>query len=64
MASSTASQLQSASSVSQVMRPARRVPPVSWFTPPMASICEPYSAVVTCPTGSPPTRMVAHSGPR
>ena len=64
MASSTASQLHSASSVSQVIRPALRVPPVSWFTPPIASICEPYSAMVTCPTGSPSARMVAHSGPR
>ena len=64
MASSTASRLHSASSVSQVIRPALRVPPVSWFTPPMASIWEPYSAVVTCPTGSPSARMVAHSGPR
>ena len=30
----------------------------------MESICEPYSPVVTWPTGSPSARTVAHSAPR
>ena len=44
--------------------PSRLLPPVRWRTPPSESICEPYSAVVTWPTGSPSQRTVACSGPR
>ena len=64
MASSTAAPLHSASSVSQVTRPSFLVPPVRWWTPPSDSICEPYSLVVTWPTGSPAARTTACSGPR
>ena len=49
---------------SQVTLPSFFVPPVRWRTPPSDSICEPYSAVVTWPICSPPTRTAACSGPR
>ncbi len=52
MVSSTASPAHSLSSVSQVTLPSFLLPPVRWRTPPMDSICEPYSAVVTWPTVS------------
>jgi len=64
MVSSTASPLPSFSIVSQVVLPSFLEPPVRWRTPPMESICEPYSAVVTWPTCSPLTRIAAVSGPR
>ena len=60
----TGSPEQRRSSVSQVVLPSFLEPPVRWRTPPMESICEPYSAVVTWPTSSPATRTAARSGPR
>ena len=61
---STGSAPQICSSVSQVVTPSFFDPPVRWRTPPMDSICDPYSAVVTWPTCSPFTRTGAASGPR
>ncbi len=61
---STAAPAHSSSMASQVTLPSFLEPPVRWRTPPMDSICEPYSAVVTWPTCSPLTRMAAVSGPR
>ncbi len=61
--SSTAPRLASVSIAVQVATPSRLLPPVRWRTPPRLSIWLPYSAVVTCPTCSPPTRTGAHSGP-
>ena len=55
----TGSPEQRRSSVSQVVLPSFLEPPVRWRTPPIESICEPYSAVVTWPTSSPAT---AHRG--
>ena len=64
MVISTASAPHSFSSVSQVTTPSFFEPPVRWRTPPIDSICEPYSAVVTWPTCSPFTRTAAASAPR
>ena len=64
MASSTGCLLPSACIISTVTRPSFLLPPVRWCTPPSDSICEPYSAVVTCPTTSPRQRTFACSGPR
>ena len=60
----TGSPAQSSSRASQVTLPSFFEPPVRWRTPPIESICEPYSAVVTWPTCSPLTRIGAASGPR
>ena len=60
---STASLLHSRNIVRQVTLPSFLLPPVRWRTPPSASICEPYSAVVTWPTCSPSQRTGAVSGP-
>ena len=60
---STGSLLHSSSIALQVALPSFLDPPVRWRTPPMASICEPYSAVVTWPICSPSTRTAAGSGP-
>ena len=59
----TGSPAQSSSRASQVTLPSFFEPPVRWRTPPIESICEPYSAVVTWPTCSPSTRIGAASGP-
>ena len=56
---STACLLQRRSMASQVTLPSFLLPPVRWRTPPSASICEPYSAVVTWPICSPSTRTAA-----
>ena len=56
MRSETGSPAQSRSIVSQAALPSFLEPPVRWRTPPTESICEPYSAVVTWPTSSPPPR--------
>ena len=63
METSTASRLQSLRSVSQVTRPSFLEPPVRCSTPPRDSIREPYSLVITWPTGSPSTRTTARSWP-
>ena len=55
--------LQRSSRAAQVTVPSRLVPPVKCRTPPSESICEPYSAVVTWPMGSPSARTEACSGP-
>ena len=60
---SSASLFSSLSSESQVTRPSFFDPPVRCRTPPKDSICEPYSAVVTCPICSPSARTAAVSGP-
>ena len=62
-AMSTAAPPHSFSIASQVTVPSRFEPPVRWRTPPSDSICDPYSAVVMCPTCSPSTRTAAVSGP-
>ena len=64
ISTSTGAREQRSSSAWQVIVPSRLLPPVRWRTPPSASICEPYSAVVTWPIGSPSQRTAARSGPR